>query len=182
MPTTQESKKKFIEELNALASDALLAVTADYRGLSAAELSDLRARAARRGVTLRVLKNTLAKRALVGTAYEALSGEISGPTLIAFSHAEKEPGAAARILCDYRRENEKLKVKSVSLAHELLPAGDIDRLADLPTHEEALAKLTGLMSAPLARLLAVMRKIPSQVVHLTSAYAERKKSQPTDLS
>lgn len=177
MPTSREAKKKFVADINALANSALLAVTADYRGLNTVELTELRARAAQRGVSVRVVKNTLVRRALQGTAFEGLGRELSGTLLIAFSHEEREPGAAARVIRDYCRDYEKLELRSVSLVNEVLSAADIDRLADLPTREEALAKIMGLMRAPMVRLLTTMQQIPSRWLRLLTACVDQKKNQ-----
>lgn len=175
MPTTQAAKHKFVADINALASNAVLMVTADYRGLTTVQLTDLRMRAYAGGVSLRVLKNTLAKRALQGTAYEQLSNELNGPLVAAFSHAEKEPGAAARVLRDYCKDHEIVTIKSVALPHEVLAPDDIDRLADLPTREQALAQLMSLLRAPVAQLTAVLQQLPGRLVRSLSAYADHRK-------
>jgi large subunit ribosomal protein L10 len=110
------------------------------------------------GVYVRVVRNTLARRAVEGTDFECLKDSFVGPTLIAFSN--EHPGAAARLLKTFAKENDKFEVKALAFNGELIPAGDIDRLATLPTYDEAIAKLMSVIqgaTSKLARTLAAIR-------------------------
>lgn len=150
-----EDKKTFVKEINAVAVDSLTAVAADYRGLTVAQMTALRRNARDAGVYLRVVKNTLARRAIEGTGFECMRDTLKGPLLLAF--AKDDPGAAARIIQDFAREHEALKAVSLSVGGELLPASDLGKLADLPTLDRARAMLLGVLRAPmnqLARTLA----------------------------
>ena len=134
-----EHKKQIVAEVNEAAGTAMSAVLADYRGLTVGEMTEMRVKARETGVYVRVVRNTLAKRAVEGTEYECLSDALAGPTLLAFS--QEDPGAAARLLKDYAKEFDALEVKALAVGGELLAADQIDRLAKLPTRDEAIAML-----------------------------------------
>jgi large subunit ribosomal protein L10 len=129
-----EQKQEIVAEVNNAATSALSAVLADYRGLTVAEMTELRVKARETGVYLRVVRNTLVKRAVEGTDFECLNDALVGPTLLAFS---TDPGAAARLLKDYAKDFEELDIKALSIGGALLPADQIDRVAKLPTLDEA---------------------------------------------
>ena len=130
-----EQKQQIVAEVNEVAASALSAVVADYRGLTVAEMTEMRSKARETGVYLRVVRNTLAKRAVEGTEYECLDETFVGPTLIAFS--QEDPGSAARLVKDYAKEHDALEVKALSIGGELIDASQIDRVAKLPTLDEA---------------------------------------------
>ena len=134
-----EDKKAIVAEVNEAAKGALSAVVADSRGVTVGAMTVLRKTARANGVYVRVVRNTLARRAVEGTAFECLTEVFSGPTLIAFSN--EHPGAAARLLKDFAKEQAAFEVKGAAYEGEFIPAADIDRLAKLPTYEEALAQL-----------------------------------------
>ena len=153
-----EDKKAIVAEVSEVAKTALSAVVADSRGVTVSSMTALRKEAREAGVYVRVVRNTLARRAVEGTDFECLAESFVGPTLIAFSN--EHPGAAARLLKAFAKANDKLEVKAMAFNGELIPAGDIDRLATLPTYDEAIAKLMSVMqgaTSKLARTLAAIR-------------------------
>ncbi|QSX30269.1 MULTISPECIES: 50S ribosomal protein L10 [Shewanella] len=154
-----EDKKAIVAEVNEAAKGALSAVVADSRGVTVGAMTTLRKNARAAGVYVRVVRNTLARRAVEGTAFECLGEVFTGPTLIAFSN--EHPGAAARLLKDFAKEQAKFEVKGAAFEGNFIPAADIDRLAKLPTYEEALAQLMMTMKEASAgkfvRTLAALR-------------------------
>ena len=167
MALTLEDKKTFVKEVNALAGDSLAAVAAEYRGLTVAEMTDLRKEARNAGVHMRVVKNTLARRAVVGTDFECLKETLNGPLLLAFT--KDDPGAAARVIKDFAKEHVALKAVSLSIGGELLPASDLARLADLPTLDQARAMLLGVMMAPMSKLVRTFAEPPAMLARTLSA-------------
>lgn len=169
-----EQKQIIVAEVNEVAVKALSAVLADYRGMTVTQLTSMRKRARESGVYLRVIRNTLARRALQGTEYECLQEAFTGPTLLAFS--KEDPGAAARLLKDCAREYDKLQIKALSIGGKLLAASDIDRLAKLPTKEQALAMLLAVLQAPIAKLARTMNEVPSKLVRTIAAIRDQKEA------
>ena len=169
-----EQKRSIVAELHQEAGKALAAVLADYRGMTVAQMTDLRAEARRRGLYLRVIRNTLAQRAMAGTKFECLDGEFKGPTLLAFSR--QEPGAAARLLKDSVQQYEALKIKALSIDGQLLDASQIDRVASLPTREEALAQLLAIMLAPAAKLARTLNEVPGKLARTLAAVRDAKQA------
>ncbi|QSX33480.1 50S ribosomal protein L10 [Shewanella avicenniae] len=154
-----EDKKAIVAEVNEAAKGALSAVVADSRGVTVGAMTNLRKAARANGVFVKVVRNTLARRAVEGTAFECLVDVFTGPTLIAFSN--EHPGAAARLLKDFAKEQALFEVKGAAFEGNFIPAADIDRLAKLPTYEEALAQLMMTMKEASAgkfvRTLAALR-------------------------
>ena len=145
-----EDKKTLVKEVNAVAVDSVTAVAAEYRGLSVAEMTELRKEARNAGAYMRVVKNTLARRAVEGTEFECMQESLKGPLLLAF--AKDDPGAAARVIKDFAKEHEALQAVSLSAGGQLLPASDLKKLADLPTLDQARAMLLGMLVAPMSTL------------------------------
>ena len=162
-----EDKKALVEEVNAVAGDSVTAVAAEYRGLSVAEMTDLRKEARNAGVYMRVVKNTLARRAVEGTEFECMQETLKGPILLAF--AKEDPGAAARVIKDFAKDHEALKAVSLSAGGQLLPGSDLARLADLPTLDQARAMLLGVMVAPLSKLVRTLAEPPAMLARTLSA-------------
>ena len=154
-----EDKQAIVAEVNVAAKAALSAVVADSRGVTVGAMTELRAQARANGVYLRVIRNTLARRAVEGTDFACLTDTFTGPTILAFSN--EHPGAAARLLKDFAKANEKFEVKGLAFEGEFIEAAQIDRLATLPTYEEAIAKLMATMkeaaAGKLVRTLAAIR-------------------------
>lgn len=166
-----EDKKLFVKEVNAVAGESLSAVAAEYRGLSVAEMTELRKEARNAGVYLRVVKNTLARRAVKGTDFECLEETLKGPLLLAF--AKDDPGAAARVIKDFAKEHEALKAISLSAGGQLLPASDLAKLAELPTLDQARAILLGVMMAPLTKLVRTVAEPSAMLARTLSARASQ---------
>lgn len=166
-----EDKKQFVQEVSAVAGESLSAVAAEYRGLTVAEMTELRKQARNAGVYLRVVKNTLARRAVTGTEFECMKDTLKGPLLLAF--AKDDPGAAARVIKDFAKDHEALKAVSLSAGGQLLPATDLARLADLPTLDQARAMLLGLFVAPMSRLVRTLAEPPAMLARTLSARGEQ---------
>ena len=166
-----EDKKAFVKEVSAVADESLSAVVAEYRGLSVAEMTELRREARGADVYLRVVKNTLARRAFKGTDFECLQDSLKGPVLLAF--AKEDPGAAARVIKDFAKEHEALQAVSLSLGGQLLPASDLAKLADLPTLDQARAMLLGVMIAPMSKLVRTLAEPPAMLARTLSARGEQ---------
>lgn len=153
-----EDKKAIVAEVQEAAQNALSAVVADSRGVTVGDMTALRKEARENGVWLRVVRNTLARRAVTGTAYECLSDSFVGPTIIAFS--KEHPGAGARILKEFAKRNDKLELKSAAFEGAIV---DIAVLASLPTYNEALAKLMSCMKeAAAGKLVRVIDAVRDQ--------------------
>jgi large subunit ribosomal protein L10 len=169
-----DDKKAIVAEVSETASNALSLVIADYRGVTSNNMSDLRAKAREEDVSLRVVRNTLAKRALEGTEYECVKPALVGPTILAFSMAD--PGAAARLLKDFAKGNDKFEIKALAVGGELLGAEHIDKLAKLPTREQALTLLVSVMQAPITKLVRTLNEVPTKVTRAVAAIRDQKQS------
>jgi large subunit ribosomal protein L10 len=170
-----EGKKQIVAEVNEAAGSALSAVLADYRGLTAEEMTEMRVKARETGVYVRVVRNTLAKRAVEGTEYECLTDALTGPTLVAFS--QEDPGSAARLLKDYAKEYDALEVKALAIGGELLSADQLDRVAKLPTRDEALALLMSVMNAPIGKFVRTINEVPGKLVRVVAAVGASKEAE-----
>ena len=169
-----EDKKLFVKEVNAVAGESVSAVAAEYRGLSVAEMTALRKEARNAGVYMRVVKNTLARRAVVGTDFECMQDTLKGPLLLAF--AKEDPGAAARVIKDFAKEHSALKAVSLSAGGQLLPASDLERMADLPTLDQARAMLLGVFMAPMSKLVRTLAEPPAMLARTLSARGEQQEA------
>jgi large subunit ribosomal protein L10 len=170
-----EQKQQIVAEVNEVAASALSAVIADYRGLTVAEMTEMRVKARESGVYLRVVRNTLAKRAVEGTEYECLNDAFVGPTLLAFS--QEDPGAAARLIKDYAKDYAELEVKALSIGGILLGADQIDRVAKLPTLDEARSMLMSVMEAPVVKLARSLNEVPGKLVRTIAAVRDQKQAE-----
>ena len=168
-----EDKKAIVAEVNEVASGALSVVLADYHGVDANDLTGLRKSAREGGVYLRVVRNTLAKRAVEGTEFECLKDVLVGPTVLAFSL--EDPGAAARLLKDFAKEKKAFEIKALAVGGELLGADQIDRLANLPTRHQALGMLAAVTLAPVTKLARTLNDIPGRVTRVVAAVRDQKK-------
>jgi large subunit ribosomal protein L10 len=167
-------KKEVVAELAGVAAKAHSLVAAEYAGLSVAQLTELRRKARQGGVFLRVAKNTLVRRAVSGTEFECVADSLSGPMLYAFS--EEDPGAAGRLIKDFAKANEKLKTKLVAMGGQMYPATHLDRLASLPTREQALSMLLGVMKAPIERFVRTLAEPASMVARAVAAVRDQKQA------
>ena len=169
-----EDKKALVAEVNAVAVTAQSVVAAEYRGLSVSQMTDLRLKARNSGVYLRVVKNTLARKAIEGTAFECVSKSLKGPLVLAFS--KDDPGAAARLVKAFAKDNDKLVPTLVSLGGSLLPAKDLDRIASLPTREQALSSLVGILQAPITKLVRTLAEPHAKLVRTIAAVKDQKQA------
>ena len=165
-----EDKQALVEEVNAIAASALSAIAAEYRGMSVAQITELRAKARSQGVYVRVVKNTLAKRAVEGTEFACLRETLKGPLILAFSR--EDPGAAARVFKDFAKGNDKLVTKAVAIGGALYGPADLDRLASLPTLDQARAILLGVLQAPATKLVRTLAEPPALVARVLAARAK----------
>jgi large subunit ribosomal protein L10 len=172
MALTLEEKKAVVAEVAEVAKGALSAVAAEYCGLTVGQLTDLRIKARGDSVYVRVVKNTLARRALDGTDFACMSDRLTGPLILAFS--QEDPGAAARVAKDFARENDKFSVTMLSVGGELLEPSDIDKLAKLPTRDQAISMLMSVMLAPTEKLVRTFNEVPGKLVRVVDAVRDQK--------
>lgn len=171
MPLRIEAKKAVVAEVSAVAETAQSAVAAEYSGLTVADMTELRTAARNADVYLKVVKNTLARRAVEGTSFECMQESLNGPVLLAFSR--EDPGAAARVIKSFAKEHDKLVTVALSIGGVLLGAQDIDRVANLPTLDEARASLVGMLAAPASQLARTLAEPASMLARTFGARGEQ---------
>jgi large subunit ribosomal protein L10 len=174
MALNLEDKKALVAEVADVAAKAQSVVAAEYRGLTVGQMTELRAKARTQGVYMRVVKNTLARKALSGTAFETVGPKLKGPLVLAFS--KDDPGAAARVMKDFAKANDKLKPTLVSLGGQVLPGAEIEKVASLPTREQALAMLAGALKAPLQKLAATLAAPQSKLARTIAALRDKQQA------
>ncbi len=174
MALNLEQKKTIVSEVAEVAGSAYSAIAADYNGLSSEQMTELRAKAREQAVYLRVVKNTLARRALEGTDFECMNEALVGPLVLAFS--TEDPGAAARVVKDFAKENEALEVKLVAISGQLLAASELERLASMPTKDQAISMLMALMKAPVEKLARTVNEVPGKLVRTVAAIRDQKQA------
>ncbi len=169
-------KKAIVAEVTEVAQSSISVLGAHYRGLTVEQMTNLRVTARAMNVHLQVVKNTLAKRALKGTEFELIEDKLVGPTILAFSG--DAPGAAARVFRDFLKENEALDnsmIQFVCLSGEVYGCGDLDRVASLPTKDEALSLLMACMKEPLNKLARVLNEPTAKFVRTVKALEDKKR-------
>jgi large subunit ribosomal protein L10 len=166
-----EDKKALVAEVNAVAASALSVVAAEYRGLTVGQMTDLRSKARKDGIYLRVVKNTLARRAVAGTPFECISDSLKGPLILAFS--KEDPGAAARLVKNFAKDNDKLVPTVLSLGGTSLSPKELDKVANLPTLESARAMLLGLLQAPVSKLVRTLNEPHAKLVRAVAARKDK---------
>ncbi|MEZ5555410.1 50S ribosomal protein L10 [Haliea sp.] len=169
-----DDKKAIVAEVNETATNALSLVIADARGVTVDGMTALRKSARENSVTLRVVRNTLAKRALAGTDYECVSDALVGPSLFGFSM--EDPGAAARLFKDFAKENKNFEVKVLAVSGQMLGADQLDVLAKMPTRDQALSMLMSVMKAPVTKLVQTMNDVPGKLVRTLAAVRDQKEA------
>ncbi len=174
MALTFEQKKAVVAEVAEVANTALAAVAAEYRGLTVEEMTELRAKAREDGVFLRVAKNTLVRRAVEGTKFECIQDALTGPLLLAFSM--EDPGAAARLVKDYSKSHKHLVAKLVAIGGKAYDASELDRLASLPTYDQAVAILMGVMKAPVEKFVRTLAEPHTKLVRTLAAVQDAKQA------
>ena len=174
MPLNFAQKQAIVAEVAEVASTAYSAVAAEYRGLSVEELTALRVEARKAGVYLRVVKNSLARRAVEDTDFACMQEGFTGPLILAFS--QEDPGAAARVIKDFSKDNDKLIVKLVSIGGKLLDPSEIGTLAKMPTYDQAISMLMAVMKAPVEKLARTMNEVPGKLVRTVAAIRDAKEA------
>jgi len=172
VPLNIEGKKAIVKEVAEVASGALSLVAADYRGLTVSEMTDLRVQAREKGVYLRVVRNTLARRALDGTEFSCANEALTGPLVYAFS--QNEPGAAARLIKDFSKGHDNLDVKLLAIGGELLGPEKLAVVASLPTRDEALTQLVSVMKAPIVKFARTLAEPHAKLVRTLAAVRDKK--------
>ena len=169
-----EQKKEVVNEVAQVAASAHSVIAAEYRGMTVSELTGLRAQAREQGVYMRVIKNTLARRALEGTSYECMSKELSGPLMLMFS--QEDPGSAARLVKDFTEDNELLAVRMIAVDGELLEASALEKLSSLPNKEQAIALLMAVMKAPIEKFVRTLAAPHGTLVRTVAAVRDQKEA------
>ncbi len=174
MALNLEGKKAVVAEVAEIASTAHSAIAAEYRGLTVSDMTALRVAARNENVYVRVIRNTLAKRAVENTDFACMQEGMVGPLVFGFSM--EDPGAVARVMSAFSKENSKLEVKMVSLDGKLLPASDVERLAKMPTKDQAIAILMGTMKAPVEKFVRTLVAPTSKMVRTLAAVRDAKEA------
>ena len=172
MALNLEDKKSIVAEVSTIAASAHSAIAAEYRGLSVDEMTDLRAKARNEGVYLRVVKNSLTKRAVEGTEFECMQDSLMGPLLMAFS--QEDPGAAARLIYGFSKEHDKLIAKVIAIGGEVLPIEQLVRLSKLPNRDQAIALLMAVMKAPIEKFVRTLNEPHAKLVRTVAAVRDQK--------
>ena len=174
MPLHLEQKKAVVAEVAEVASGAISAIAAEYRGLTVGEMTELRAKARESGVYLRVVRNSLARRAIEGTDFECMQEGLTGPLVMAFS--QEDPGSAARVIAEFAKEHKHLVVKLVSIGGKLLQPSDIETLAKMPTYDQSISMLMAVMKAPTEKLARTLKEVPGKLVRTVAAIRDAKQA------
>ncbi|MBC8271714.1 MAG: 50S ribosomal protein L10 [Pseudomonadales bacterium] len=172
MPLNLDDKKAIVAEVSETAGQALSLVIADARGVDVNDMNALRTKARAENVQLRVIRNTLAKRAFAETDYACVEDVLVGPSLFAFSM--EDPGAAARLFKDFAKGNDSFDVKALSVSGQLLGKDQIDVLANLPTLKQALGMLANVTLAPVTKLVRTLNEVPTKVTRVVAAVKTQK--------
>jgi large subunit ribosomal protein L10 len=174
MALNLEDKKALVAEVAEVAAKAQSVVAAEYRGLTVGQMTELRAKARKQGVYMRVVKNTLARKALAGTSFETVGPKLRGPLVLAFS--KDDPGAAARVVKDFARAHDKLVATLVALGGQVLPGAELEKVASLPTREQALSMLLGVLKAPMQKLVGTLAAPGSKLARTLAAVRDHKQA------
>ena len=170
MALNKEKKQEVVAEISAQVANAQAIILAEYRGLEAGDMTVLRAKARGAGVYLRVLKNTLARRAVADTPFAPLAEKMVGPLAFAIS---ADPVAAAKVLNEFAKGNDKIVIKGGALPTTVMGPKEVASLANLPSREELLAKLMGTMQAPVAQFVRTLNEVPSRFVRTLAAVRDK---------
>ena len=173
MPMRIDDKKVAVEELQNVANKAVSAVAADYHGTSVSELTTLRKEARESEVHLKVIRNTLARKALSETKFSCFEDLLVGPTMLAFSLGD-DPTTAAKLVNNFTKVNKNFKVKGISLGDTLLELSKLSALANMPSRDQAISQLAGLLNAPMNQFVSILNQVPSTLVRTLQAVKEQK--------
>ena len=171
MGLSLEQKQAMVSEVSAKLKGAQSVIVAEYRGLDVGRVTQLRSKARKSGLYLRVLKNTLARRAVQGTPFEKLSDQMVGPLIYGISD---DPVAGAKVLSEFAKENELFVIRGGAMPNTMMSEKDVKALALLPSREELLAKLAGTLQAPIAKLVRTMNEVPGKFVRALAAVRDAK--------
>jgi large subunit ribosomal protein L10 len=164
-----EQKQAMVAEVAAKLAAAQAVIVAEYRGLDVGRVTQLRAKARKSGLYLRVLKNTLARRAVKGTPFEKLTDSMVGPLIYGIA---ADPVAGAKVLSEFAKDNERFVIKAGAMPNTVMSDKDVKALALLPSRDELLAKLLGTMQAPMAKLVRTLNEVPGKFVRTLAAYRD----------
>jgi large subunit ribosomal protein L10 len=168
-----DKKKAVVAEISAQVAKAKAIVVAEYRGLEVGRMTELRAKARKSGVYLRVLKNTLARRAVEGTPFAALSQHMKGPLVYGIS---PDPVATAKVLNEFAKANEKLVIRAGAMPNAVISAKEVTALALMPSREELLAKLLGTMQAPIVKFVRTLNEVPARFARTLAAVRDKRQA------
>lgn len=171
MGLNREEKAEVIEEIGAQVASAQAIIVAEYRGLGVGSITQLRKQARESGVYLRVLKNTLARRAVAGTPFEGLSDKLVGPLIYGIS---KDPVTAAKVMADFAKSNDKLSLKAGALPNFVMDTNGVKALASMPSRDELLSQLMGTMQAPIAKFVRTLNEVPGKFVRTLAALRDER--------
>ncbi|MBT3473911.1 MAG: 50S ribosomal protein L10 [Gammaproteobacteria bacterium] len=174
MALNLEQKKAVVAEVGEIASTALSVVAAEYRGLTVEELTELRVKSREAGVQIRVVKNSLARRAFDETGFACMNDTLVGPMILGFS--QEDPGGAARIMKAFSKEHDKLIVRSLSLGDTVLDASQLDKVASLPTRDQAISMLMSVMKAPVEKFVRTLAEPHAKLVRTVAAVRDAKEA------
>lgn len=174
MPLRLADKQAIVAEVADIAATAFSAVAAEYRGMTVTEMTALRIQARNNGVYLRVIRNTLARRAVADTDFKCLQSVLTGPVVLAFS--QQDPGAAARVVKEFLKTNKKLTVKGVAIGGRLYGAEELERISKMPTRDEAISMLMSVMKAPITKLVRTLAEPHAKLVRTVAAIRDSKQS------
>nr|WP_194365752.1 50S ribosomal protein L10 [Thiospirillum jenense] len=167
-------KELVVAEVAEVAKTAYSAIGAEYRGLTVEQLTKLRVEARKAGVYVRVVKNTLARRALENTDFACMQAGLRGPLLLAFGR--NDPGSVARVAEAFAKEHDKFQVKLIAVSGQLLDPSQLSMLAKMPTYEEAISQLLSVMKAPVQKLAATLNEVPSKLARTLAAVRDAKQA------
>jgi large subunit ribosomal protein L10 len=169
-----EQKQAVVSEIAAQLAGAQAVIVAENRGLSVEAVTSLRAKARKSGLYLRVLKNTLVRRAVKGTPYEKLTDQLAGPLMYGIA---RDPVSGAKVLAEFAKENELFVIKGGAMLNAMMSSTDVKALATMPSREELLAKLAGTLQAPIAKLARTLNEVPGKFARaLAAVHAAREKT------
>lgn len=169
-----DDKKQIVDKITVIAEDSISLVAAHYRGLSVSEVESLRNSAKEKGIYVKVVRNTLARRALGATRFHPIQNELTGPMILMF--AQHEPGSAAKLAADFQKKYDKLEVKAMVVDGELLPATSLKQVAAMPTRDEALSMLAGTLQAPVTGVARTANEVVAGLARALNAYAEKQQA------
>ncbi len=170
-----DGKKAIVEEVSSVARESVSAIAAEYTGLTVAEMTSLRQQARKANIYVRVVRNTLARRAVDGTRFDCMKSELRGPLVLAF--AKDDPGAPARLLNGFCKEHENLQVRVIAIDGKLVAANRLSEVAKLPTKDEAIARLLSVMQAPIQKFVATLAAPHTKLVRTVAAVGDKKQAE-----